>query len=195
MTLLVNRQLSRPVCRGLGAQITDKQAGHPLAGRASRAAAALVPARLGRDRYGEEFAELLISDIEERPGSAGRALDVARAGLVARLTAAGLAGCPLPVLGGTVTAQSRYRHVGASLGSLGCVLVVFAPANPPLAEATMTASDVAMNSAFPTPQPARNPMMSPMDPDEPAAAANVTISTSPAISVHWAPIRLDTAAS
>ena len=28
-----------------------------------------------------------------------------------------------------------------------------APANPPLAEATMTASEVAMNSALPTPRP------------------------------------------
>ena len=28
-----------------------------------------------------------------------------------------------------------------------------APAKPPLAEATMTASEVAMNSAFPTPRP------------------------------------------
>jgi hypothetical protein len=79
-----------------------------------------------RDRYGAEFTELLISDIEERPRSAGRDLDVARGGLVARLTAAGLAGCPLPAPGvGTVTAQVRYRQVSASLGSLGCVLAVF----------------------------------------------------------------------
>jgi hypothetical protein len=44
-----------------------------------------------RHRYGAEFAELLISDIEERPASVPRALDVARAGLLARLAAAGLA--------------------------------------------------------------------------------------------------------
>ncbi len=30
-----------------------------------------------------------------------------------------------------------------------------APAKPPLADATITASEVAMNNAFPTPQPAR----------------------------------------
>ena len=44
-----------------------------------------------RHRYGAEFAELLIADIEERPASAFRALDVARAGLLARLAVAGLA--------------------------------------------------------------------------------------------------------
>src|ERR1700752_3941442 len=67
-----------------------------------------------------------------------------------------------------------------------------APANPPLADATMTASEGAMNRAFPTPQPARKPMMVPTEFDDPASAANATISTRPAISVHLAPIRLDT---
>src|SRR5580700_2581906 len=67
-----------------------------------------------------------------------------------------------------------------------------APANPPLAEATMTASEVAMNSALPTPQPARNPMMLPIEFDDPASAANATMRTRPAISVHLAPIRLET---
>ncbi|HEY0933402.1 MAG TPA: hypothetical protein VGD91_06605, partial [Trebonia sp.] len=79
-----------------------------------------------RDRYGEEFAELLRADIEERPRSAGRALDVARGGLTARLAGAGLAGCPLPAPGGgAVTPQLRYRQVSASLGSLGGALAVF----------------------------------------------------------------------
>ena len=45
-----------------------------------------------------------------------------------------------------------------------------APAKPPVAEATMTASEVAMNSALPTPQPARNPMMVLMLGEAPAAA-------------------------
>ena len=56
----------------------------------------------------------------------------------------------------------------------------------------MTASEVAMNSALPTPQPARNSMISLIEPDEPASAENATISTSPAIIVHLAPIRDDT---
>src|SRR6201994_3067352 len=67
-----------------------------------------------------------------------------------------------------------------------------APANPPLAEATMTASEVAMNSALPTPQPARNPMIALMVGEAPAAALNTTIRIRPAISVFLAPIRLDT---
>ena len=82
--------------------------------------------RVWRDRYGEEFSELLISDIEERPRSAGRGFDVARGGLVARLAAAGLAGRPLPAPGtGAVSPQVRYQQVSASLGSLGGVLAAF----------------------------------------------------------------------
>ena len=82
--------------------------------------------RSWRDRYGEEFTELLISDIEERPRSAARWFDVARGGLVASLANAGLAGRPLPAPDvGAVTPQVRYRQVSASLGSLSCVLAVF----------------------------------------------------------------------
>lgn len=82
--------------------------------------------RAWRDRYGAEFTELLIADIEERPRSVGRALDVARGGLVARLADAGLAGCPRPALGDrAATPQVRYRQVSAGLGSLGGVLTLF----------------------------------------------------------------------
>ncbi len=79
-----------------------------------------------RARYGAEFAELLVADIEERPRSAARALDVARGGLAARLAAAGLAGFPLAAAGTArgVTPQARYRQVSASLGSLAGVLAV-----------------------------------------------------------------------
>ena len=56
----------------------------------------------------------------------------------------------------------------------------------------MTASEVAMNSALPRPQPARKPTIPPMVPDGPASAEKTTISTRPAISVRLAPIRLDT---
>jgi len=49
-----------------------------------------------------------------------------------------------------------------------------------------------MNSALPMPQPARKPMMSLIEPDDPASPANTTISTRPQISVHLAPILLDT---
>jgi hypothetical protein len=108
-------------------------AGTPAAGTPAAETPAARAARLlrwypraWRDRYGDEFTELLICDIEERPRSAGRTLDVARGGLVARLTAAGLAGRPLPAPGsGVVTPQVRYRQVSASLGSLGGALAVF----------------------------------------------------------------------
>jgi hypothetical protein len=48
-----------------------------------------------RARYGQEFTELLVADMEERPHSTRRALDVVRGGLTARLTASGLGGQPL----------------------------------------------------------------------------------------------------
>ena len=67
-----------------------------------------------------------------------------------------------------------------------------APANPPLADATMTAREVAMNSALPTPQPARKPMIPLMVGEAPAAALKITIRVRPAIRVGLAPSRLDT---
>ena len=48
-----------------------------------------------RARYGTEFTELLLADLAERPRCWRRDADVARAGLRARLAAAGLAGHPL----------------------------------------------------------------------------------------------------
>jgi hypothetical protein len=76
--------------------------------------------RAWRDRYGEEFAELLVADMEERPRSAVRTLDVARAGLAARTATAGLAGSSLP---GSSPAD-RGRHVRASLGTLWAALAL-----------------------------------------------------------------------
>jgi hypothetical protein len=72
--------------------------------------------RAWRDRYGEEFAELLISDLAERPRSASRVLDVARAGIVARLADAGLCGVP-------VTGQDGQP--ARALASLSACLAVF----------------------------------------------------------------------
>ncbi len=70
--------------------------------QAGDAAARLRAARLvrwyprqWRERYGDEFTELLVSDIAERPDSLARAFDVARGGLLARLAGAGLAGFAL----------------------------------------------------------------------------------------------------
>jgi hypothetical protein len=52
-----------------------------------------------RDRYGEEFTELLIDDIGERPRSWSRTLDVARRGMSARVA-------PSPVIAGLVLLAS-----------------------------------------------------------------------------------------
>ncbi len=68
-----------------------------------------------RSRYGEEFAELLISDITERPRSWARTADVVRGGIVARLAAAGLGGCAL----------DAGEQVRASLVSLACCVAIF----------------------------------------------------------------------
>jgi hypothetical protein len=45
-----------------------------------------------RARYGEEFTQLLLDDISERPRSLGRTADVLRSGALARLAFAGLTG-------------------------------------------------------------------------------------------------------
>lgn len=106
--------------RGAGADAGDAQA----AGRAARLLRCYP--RAWRDRYGDEFAELLISDIEERPRSAARTLDVIRGGLLARCTVAGLGGAPIgDTLGAPVQAGPAGRHVTASLATLGCGLAVF----------------------------------------------------------------------
>ncbi len=72
-----------------------------------------------RSRYGDEFVELLVSDMSERPRSFGRALNVARNGLVARAAAAGLGGQPLDLRDGQ---RRSLVAVGAALS----IFVVFA---------------------------------------------------------------------
>ena len=87
-------------------------------GEAARRAARLLRwyPKAWRSRYGEEFAELLMADICERPRSRARTADVVRGGIVARLAAAGFCGC-------TLEASAQVR---ASLTSLGCCAAIFA---------------------------------------------------------------------
>lgn len=96
------------------APVTDDAAGR--AGRLLR----WYPAAW-RARYGEEFTELLIADIRERPRSAARTRDVVRGGIVARLADAGLA----RPSGTAAGSGARDRQVRASLVSLGCAVAVF----------------------------------------------------------------------
>jgi hypothetical protein len=61
-----------------------------------------------RERYGDEFIELLVADIEERPRSASRTLDVVRGGIRARCAGAGVA-----------------RDGSAGLAALACAAAAF----------------------------------------------------------------------
>jgi hypothetical protein len=83
--------------------------------------------RAWRDRYAEEFAELLVSDIADRPSSLARTIDVARGGLCARLASAGMTGFTLHgrADGEQDPAAARARHAAASLGTLGAAGAVF----------------------------------------------------------------------
>jgi hypothetical protein len=51
--------------------------------------------RTWRERYGEEFGELLVADLDERPTSARRTVDIACRGLAARASVGGLGGSPV----------------------------------------------------------------------------------------------------
>jgi len=101
--------------------------------RAEDAAARLRAARLvrwyprqWRERYADEFTELLVGDIAERPDSLARTLDVARGGLLARLAGAGLAGFALTGRPGSCDlAAARGRHLAASLSALGAASALF----------------------------------------------------------------------
>lgn len=68
-----------------------------------------------RVRYGEEFAQLLIDDISERPRSLTRTADVLRSGVQARIAAAGLAGDVL----------EPHQQVRAGLGVVGVAASAF----------------------------------------------------------------------
>ena len=71
-----------------------------------------------RERYGEEFAELLLAELAEQPRAWRRTANVARCGLAARLVSAGLAGhCGHPA--------GPAAAVRACLGTLTCSLAVF----------------------------------------------------------------------
>jgi|GEM_PF-497243 len=68
-----------------------------------------------RARYGDEFTELLIADLQERPRCWRRTADVARSGLLARLAGAGLTSYPLEP-----AAAAR-----AGLATMACVAAAF----------------------------------------------------------------------
>jgi hypothetical protein len=69
-----------------------------------------------RARYGEEFAELLLSEEAEQPRSWRRYVNVAASGMLARCTSAGLTSHQLPAA----------EQIRVGLATLGCSLAVFA---------------------------------------------------------------------
>ena len=76
--------------------------------------------RAWRERYGDEFSELLVADIAERPRSWSRAFDVARSGGAARLG-----------LGGTVHTLPSCERAGARFAAFvgsGAAFVLFGTA-------------------------------------------------------------------
>ena len=97
--------------------------------------------RSWRDRYGEEFAALLVADLQDRPRSWRRGIDVAGHGLRARLSCAGLTGRGQP-------AAARLATLAAALGLvavLGAAMLAqlatgwqwASPPSPSVAGATM----------------------------------------------------------
>jgi hypothetical protein len=84
------------------------------AARRARRLVRCYPA-IWRARYGEEFTQLLIDDIIERPRSVGRTANVLRSGLLARLAGAGLAGAT----------RDPVAQMRATLAAVWCVLAAF----------------------------------------------------------------------
>lgn len=68
-----------------------------------------------RDRYGEEFAALLLAEFADQPRSWRRTFDVARSGALARLTDNGLTG----------QALEPSAQIQAGLATLGCAVGLF----------------------------------------------------------------------
>jgi hypothetical protein len=68
-----------------------------------------------RERYGDEFTELLIADVSERPNSSGRTLNIIGSGLLARLSDVGLTG----------RALEGPDQTRASLAVLTCSLAAY----------------------------------------------------------------------
>ena len=75
-----------------------------------------------RDRYGDEFAELLIAEQAEQGPSWRRAVNVAATGLRARLAGAGLAGHPLDPAAAARAGLATFASCAAVSGLVGAVM-------------------------------------------------------------------------
>ncbi len=75
-----------------------------------------------RDRYGEEFAELLAAEFAERPRSPRRELNIAASGLRARFAAIGLAGHPLDRTAAARAGLVTLTYCGAAFLLFGAAM-------------------------------------------------------------------------
>jgi hypothetical protein len=104
------------------------------------------PARW-RQRYGEEFAEMLVAQIEDEPRSWRRTADVVRGGINARLSLAGLSGGPIYeprlALATTGAAITGFTALGISLWSQ-LVIGAHNSTTPPAAGAGMVVLTLAL---------------------------------------------------
>jgi len=75
-----------------------------------------------RARYGEEFAELLLDELGERPWTWRRTADVAACGLRARLAGAGLAGHPIDPAAAARAALATIACSAAAFGLTGAAM-------------------------------------------------------------------------
>jgi hypothetical protein len=121
---------------------TDVRRTDPVLRRRARRLLHWYP-KVWRTHYGDEFVELLVADMEERPHSLHRPLSVVRGGIVARSATLGLSGHPLE------PGDAQRRSLVAVGGALS-IFVVFALAmwaqltigwqwSPPNTEATSLA--------------------------------------------------------
>ena len=120
-----------------------------------------------RARYGEEFAELLLADIDEQPRSLRRATNVAANGLLARCTSAGLTSHELPPL----------EQVRCGVATLCCALAAF------VAFGVAMLAQLAMGWQWATPRSA--PAVAASVAMSIAGACLVLIALSGAVPVAW----------
>jgi hypothetical protein len=104
--------------------VSEPEAASPPGTRRARLLLRWYP-RSWRVRYGEEFTELLIAELAEQPRSWRRTADVARGGLFARLTSAGLTSASPAGAGGAGGRPDRAAGSRASLATLACSVAVF----------------------------------------------------------------------
>jgi hypothetical protein len=100
--------------------------------------------RRWRERYGDEFVELLIADIEERPRSPLRTLDVVRGGIRTRCAEAGLAGDGPASLAAFACAVAAFVAFGTGLWSQVMIAWQWSSPDAPVVSAALPLMSIAL---------------------------------------------------